>query len=160
MWNSIKSILAATALLLAMSAPGRLQAHAGEASEGVVTVKSGYSVAETVSRIRKDVAGKGIMFFGVIDQAGLGNAAGNQVLPSRLVMFGNPALGTTFITANPRAGLDWPVRVLVYQTGDGEVFASYTDFDWIARRHGITNRGKEFKMATEVIESVTSAVRK
>ena len=60
----------------------------------------------------------------------------------------------------PKAGLDWPVRVLVYQAEDGAVYAAYTDFDWIAKRHGITNRDKEFKMATEVIESVTSTVRK
>jgi uncharacterized protein (DUF302 family) len=160
MLNSIKSILAA-ALVLTLAAPGLLAVAKADAnSDGVVTVKSDYSVAETVSRIKRDVAKKGIMFFGVIDQAKLGNSAGNHVLPSRLVMFGNPALGTTFITANQKAGLDWPVRVLVYQAEDGQVFASYTDFDWIARRHGITNRDKEFKMATEVIESVTSTVRK
>lgn len=160
MWNSIKSVLAAATLLLTMSAPGRMQAHADVSSEGVVTVKSDYSVAQTVARIKKDVAKKGIMFFGVIDQAKLGNAAGNHVLPSRLVMFGNPALGTTFITANQKAGLDWPVRVLVYQAEDGSVYASYTDFNWIAKRHGITSRDKEFKMATEVIKSVTSTVSK
>ena len=160
MWNSIKSMVAATTLLLAMSAPGWMQAHADTSSDGVVTVKSAYSVAQTVARIKKDVTKKGLMFFGVIDQAKLGNAAGNHVLPSRLVMFGNPALGTTFITANQKAGLDWPVRVLVYQAEDGSVYASYTDFDWIAKRHGITNRDKEFKMATEVIQSVTGSVSK
>ncbi|TJW57649.1 MAG: DUF302 domain-containing protein, partial [Mesorhizobium sp.] len=68
-----------------------------------------------------------------------------------------PALGTTFITANPKAGLDWPVRVVVYQTADGSVYAAYTDFDYIARRHGIQSRTREFKMATEVIQSVTSS---
>jgi uncharacterized protein (DUF302 family) len=161
MWNSIKSMAAATTLLATLAAPALVaQVRAETGSEGVVTVKSDYSVAETVSRIKKDVAEKGIMLFGVIDQAGLGNAAGNDVLPSQLVMFGNPALGTTFITANQKAGLDWPVRVLVYQSEDGGVYASYTDFGWIAKRHGITNRDKEFRMATEVIESVTSTVRK
>jgi uncharacterized protein (DUF302 family) len=161
MWNSIKSMAAATTLVATLAAPALVaQVRAETGSEGVVTVKSDYSVAETISRIKKDVAEKGIMLFGVIDQAGLGNAAGNQVLPSQLVMFGNPALGTTFITANQKAGLDWPVRVLVYQSEDGGVYASYTDFGWIAKRHGITNRDKEFRMATEVIESVTSTVRK
>ncbi|MDG4882661.1 DUF302 domain-containing protein [Mesorhizobium sp. WSM4884] len=130
------------------------------ASDGVVTVKSDYSVAETVARIKKDVLKKGLMFFGVIDQAKLGNKAGNDVKPSRLLMFGNPALGTTFITSNPEAGLDWPVRVLVFQTGDGAVYAAYSDFDWIAKRHGITDRSAQFKMATEVIQSVTSSIRK
>ena len=161
MINLIKSTLAAAALALTLAGPGLVAiAEAGADSTGVVTVKSDYTVAETVSRIKKDVARKGILFFGVIDQAKFGNAAGNEVRPSRLVMFGNPALGTTFITANPEAGLDWPVRVLVYQAEDGAVYAAYTDFGWIAKRHGISNRDKEFKMATEVIESVTSTVRK
>lgn len=97
---------------------------------------------------------------GVVDQAKLGNAAGNEVRPSRLVMFGNPALGTTFITANPLAGLDWPVRVLVYQATDGSVYAAYTDFDWIAKRHRISNRKGEFAMASQVIKAVTDSVRK
>ena len=133
-------------------------AQAGK-RDGVVTLQSRYSVDETVNRIKADVAAKGIMLFDDIDQAKLGNAAGNQVRPSRLILFGNPALGTTFITANPSSGLDWPVRVLVYQAKDGAVKVAYNDFDWIARRHGIVNRKKEFKMATEVIESVTSTVR-
>ncbi|TIU71575.1 MAG: chromosome condensation protein CrcB, partial [Mesorhizobium sp.] len=40
------------------------------------------------------------------------------------------------------------------------VYAAYSDFDWIAKRHGITDRQAQFKMATEVIQSVTSSVRK
>lgn len=155
MTSRIKSILAGTVLLVTMTG-----AALADAANGVVTVKSDYSVSETVSRIKKDVAKKGIMFFGVIDQAKLGKAAGVDVRPSRLVMFGNPALGTTFLTANQTAGLDWPVRVLVYQDADGGVYASYTDFDFIAQRHGITNRNAEFNMATEVIQSITSATHK
>src|SRR5262249_5204379 len=33
-----------------------------------------------------------------------------------------------------------------------------TDFDWIARRHGIKNRSDQFKMASTVIASITSSV--
>lgn len=161
MIHSVKSILAATALALALAGTTlATPANAETASAGVVVVKSDYSVAETVERIKKDVVKKGIMFFGVIDQAKLGNAAGNTVRPSRLLMFGNPALGTTFITANPKAALDWPVRVVVYQDPGGSVYAAYSDFDYIAKRHGIENRTKEFNMATEVIRSVTSSIRK
>lgn len=160
MIKSIGNMLVSTILVASLAAGAFVgPADAGD-KDGIVIVKSRYSVAETVARIKRDVGKKGIKLFGVIDQAALGNAAGNEVPPSRLVMFGNPALGTTFITANPTAGLDWPVRVLVYQAADGSVYAAYTDFDWIARRHGIENRDKEFRMATEVIESVTSTVTK
>jgi hypothetical protein len=39
-------------------------------------------------------------------------------------------------------------------------WVAYTDFTWIAHRHGIANREKEFKMASEVISSITSTVQK
>jgi uncharacterized protein (DUF302 family) len=76
-----------------------------------------------------------------------------------LLIFGNPPLGTQFITANPNAGLDWPVRLLVFENEKGEVWTVYTDFDWIARRHRIKNRNDQFKMASTVIESITSSVK-
>ena len=137
-----------------------VQAHASPLN-GVVTLRSAYSVDETISRIKADIAAKGIMFFDLIDQSGLGAAAGNKdVRPSKLLLFGNPAIGTTFITANPEAGLDWPVRVLVFQKADGSVHVAYDDFGYIAARHGIANRGPQFSMAKMVIRSVTDSVRK
>jgi uncharacterized protein (DUF302 family) len=74
-------------------------------------------------------------------------------------VFGNPPLGTQFITSNPNAGLDWPVRLLVSQDNAGTVWAAYTDFAWIAARHGISNRAEQFKMASMVIASITSSVK-
>jgi uncharacterized protein (DUF302 family) len=76
-----------------------------------------------------------------------------------LLIFGNPPLGTLFLTSNPDSGLDWPVRILVRQDNSGTVWAVYTDFSWIARRHNIADRDPQFKMATAVVESITSAVK-
>jgi uncharacterized protein (DUF302 family) len=128
-------------------------------NDGVVRVKSAYGFAETIERLKKDIAAKGIKFFSEIDQAGLAAAAGIKLNPSTLLVFGNPPLGTQFITSNPNAGLDWPVRLLVSQDSTGAVWTIYTDFAWIAARHGIVNRGDQFKMASMVIASITSSVK-
>lgn len=128
--------------------------------DGIVRLQSAYDMPETIDRLKKDIAGKGIMFFDEIDQSKLAADAGIQLAPSTLLIFGNPPLGTLFITADPDAGLDWPVRLLVYRDDKGQVWLAYTDFAWIAKRHGITNRDKEFKMASEVIGSITSSVKK
>jgi uncharacterized protein (DUF302 family) len=66
---------------------------------------------------------------------------------------------TQFIASNPNAGLDWPVRLLVTQDNSGAVWTVYSDFAWIAARHGITNRAEQFKMASMVIASITSSVK-
>ena len=128
-------------------------------NDGVVRVKSAYPIGETIERLKKDIADKGIKFFDEIDQSKLAADAGIKLQPSVLLIFGNPPLGTQFITANANAGLDWPVRLLVFENGKGEVWTAYTDFDWISRRHGIKSRGDQFKMASMVIGSITSSVK-
>jgi uncharacterized protein (DUF302 family) len=130
-----------------------------ENRDGIVRVKSAVSVSESVERIKTDVAGNGIKFFMEIDQRKLAADAGIKLNPSTLLVFGNPPLGTQFITANPNAGLDWPVRLLVTQDEKGDVWAVYTDFQWIADRHGIKDREDQFKTATSVVESITSTLK-
>src|SRR5246500_819185 len=125
-----------------------------ERDNGIIRVKSAVPMSEAIIRIKADIAAKGIKFFSEIDQSKLAADAGIKLQPSVLLIFGNPPLGTQFITANPNAGLDWPVRLLVFENDKGEVWTAYTDFDWIARRHGIKNRKDQFKMASTVIESI------
>lgn len=126
--------------------------------DGVVRVKSRYAMDETIARLRKDIEGKGITFFQLIDQSQLAAGAGIKLRPSALLVFGNPGLGSQFITSEPAAGLDWPVRLLVTQDDAGNVWAVYSDFGWIARRHGIGDRDAQFKTATGVVASITSSV--
>jgi uncharacterized protein (DUF302 family) len=127
--------------------------------DGVVRVKSAYGMEETIARIKRDIAGKGIMFFDEVRQSELAAKAGVKLNPSTLLIFGNPPLGTLFLTSNPDSGLDWPVRLLVRKDDKGDVWAVYTDFAWIARRHNIKDRDAQFNMATSVVQSITASVK-
>src|SRR5215831_13708880 len=153
-------ILLPAALIALLVAVVSFSALTGAGNDGIIRVKSAYPITEAVARIKQDVASKGIMFFSEVDQSKLAAGAGITLRPSTLLTFGNPPLGTQFITSNPNAGLDWPVRLLVFENEKGEVWTAYTDFTWIARRHGIKDRDAQFKMASEVIASITSAVTK
>jgi uncharacterized protein (DUF302 family) len=132
--------------------------HASE-EDGIVRVKSAHAFAETVAKLKKDIADKGIKFFSETDQSRLAAEAGIKLNPSTLLVFGNPPLGTQFMTSNANAGLDWPVRLLVVQDDNGEVWTVHTDFGWIARRHQIKDREAQFAMAANVIASITSSVK-
>lgn len=99
------------------------------------------------------------MFFKAVDQAKLAADAGITLRPSTLLVFGNPPLGTLFIKANPVAGLDWPVRLLVYQDEKGDVWTAHTDFAYIARRHQIMGMyNAAFQKGAGAIASITSSV--
>ena len=129
-----------------------------ERDNGIVRVKSTVPMSEAITRIKADIATKGIKFFDEIDQSKLAADAGIKLRPSTLLIFGNPPLGTQFITSNPNAGLDWPVRLLLTQDHNGDVWAVWTDFAWIARRHNIRDRDTQFNMATMVVKSITSTI--
>lgn len=155
MFARLIKIFSTVLVSFALSAPPL--ALAGD--DGIVKVKSAYPLAVTIERLKSDIAGKGIKFFDEIDQSKLAADAGIKLRPSVLLVFGNPPLGTQFITANAAAGLDWPVRLLVFENEAGEVWMAYTDFGWIARRHGIESRDEQFNMATKVIASITSSAQ-
>jgi uncharacterized protein (DUF302 family) len=157
----LRRLLATLGVVLALfaSAGAPAQTQVPPAADGLIKVRSAYPLDETVKRLRQDIAAKGIMFFSAVDQQQLGAQAGITLRPSTLLTFGNPPLGAQFLTSNPYSGLDWPVRLLVLQDEAGTVWAAYTDFAWIAQRHGITDRVPQFTMASKVVESITSTIR-
>ena len=154
---------ATLSVVLALSVPGISRADGNVvpvAESGIIKVKSAYSKADTIARLKQDIAAKGIRFFDEIDQSKLAADAGIQIRPSTLLVFGNPPLGTLFIRSNSLAGLDWPVRLLVFEDEQGQVWTAYTDFAYIARRHDIRGMDQEaFDKATGVIASITSSVK-
>jgi len=149
---------ATSLLLLFLVLSAAISAARADSDDGIMRVKSAVPMSEAVSRIKSDIATKGIKFFLEVDQSKLAKDAGVTLRPSTLLIFGNPPLGTQFITSNPNAGLDWPVRLLLTQDDNGDVWAVWTDFDWIAKRHNITNRQAQFQMATMVVKSITATI--
>ena len=156
MINTTRNLIAGALLAFASLGPAFAQSVG---PDGIVRVRSAYPMDETIARIRADIASKGILFFQAVDQSQLAAKAGITLRPSTLLEFGNPPLGAQFLTANPNAGLDWPVRLLVMQDEAGAVWAAWTDFAWISKRHGITDRKMQFDTATGVVESITSTVK-
>ncbi|RST31266.1 DUF302 domain-containing protein [Sphingomonas ginkgonis] len=147
------SVLVAVAGAPAL-AKGSPETVAPTYADGVLRVRSSHSVNETVARIRAAVEAKGIRHFAEIDQRQLGAGAGLPIRASVLVLFGNPPLGVQFLQANPYAGLDWPVRMLVREAEDGGTEIAWTDFAFIGRRYAIGGKRAQLKMANEVAATI------
>src|SRR5262245_10402432 len=120
-------LIAVQPMVLATGSPVTRAAPLGS-DDGIVRVRSAHGFADTVERLRSDIAAKGILMFAVLDQRQLGAEAGVDLRPSTLLLFGNPTLGGQFLTSNPVAGLDWPVRLLVYEDAGGPSLAELHGF--------------------------------
>ena len=70
-------------------------------TNGIVTIPSHYSVDETLSRLEKILAEKGVKLFSVIDHSGEAEKAGLKMPPTKVAIFGSPKAGTPLMLATP-----------------------------------------------------------
>jgi uncharacterized protein (DUF302 family) len=108
--------------------------------DGLITVKSKYSATETLDRLSDALKKKGINIFARVSHKKNAEGVGLSLRPTELLIFGNPKLGTHFFTSNQTAGIDLPMKALAWEDAKGQVWLTYNDPKYIAKRHGITDR--------------------
>ena len=106
-------------------------------ADGLTTVPSSFGVKETVDRLEAAVKAKGLTVFARIDHAGGATAIGLALRPTELVIFGNARGGTPLMQAGQSAGIDLPLKAVVYEDAAGKVWLAYNDPAWVARRHAL-----------------------
>jgi uncharacterized protein (DUF302 family) len=121
---------------------------------GLVTLRSAHDVATTLARLTAALAAKGITVFARIDHAAGAQTAGFTLRPTTLVIFGNPAAGTPLMQAAQTAGIDLPLKILVWQDADGAVHLTYNDPMWIAARHEL---GPQVRPVAEALKTALAA---
>jgi uncharacterized protein (DUF302 family) len=103
--------------------------------DGTVHFPSGLAVKETADRVAAAVVSKGLTLFARIDHAENARRVGMELRPTELLIFGNPKAGTLLMQDQQASGLELPIRVLVWQDGDGKVWLTYNDTAWLAARY-------------------------
>lgn len=122
------------------------------AGDGLVTRASAFSVEETVARLRAAVEAAGPLTVAFeLDHAANAARIGLELRPTRLLVFGNPRLGTPLMQARRTAALDLPQRVLVWQDAAGAVQLTYNDPAVLAARHGITGQDDTVRTIAEAL---------
>ncbi len=103
---------------------------------GIVSCQSRHSVEQTVLRLDEAFRAKGVKLFAVIDHSGEAESAGIRMPNTKLVIFGSPKAGTPVMLAAPNAALDLPLRILVSEDNQGEVWLRWNSPDYLRARHG------------------------
>jgi len=104
---------------------------------GIATIITHHSVDETVQRLEAILKAKGIQLFAVIDHSGEAEKAGMRLRPTKLLIFGNPKVGTPLMIAAPTAAIDLPLKILVWQEDQEQVRISYNTPAWLQARHDL-----------------------
>jgi len=105
------------------------------AVDGLVVVQSSHSVAATVVRLQATVEQRGLTVFARIDHAAGAAKIGQTLRPTALLIFGNPQGGTPLMQCAQTAGIDLPLKMLVWEDAQGKVWLGYNDPAYLAQRH-------------------------
>jgi uncharacterized protein (DUF302 family) len=120
-------------IVLAVVTIGSLAA----AADGLVVVKSPYSAKDTMNRLDEIVKKRSLNVFARIDHAAGAAKIGKVLRPTEILIFGNPQGGTPFMECAQSAGIDLPLKALVWEDASSQVWLGYNDPAFLAQRHGV-----------------------
>jgi len=109
-----------------------------ETDDGVVRMPSRHNVPKTIERLQALLRERGILVFALIDFSGDAARAGLTMRPEQMLIFGNPKAGTPLMVESPIAGLDLPLKALVWEDAEDKTWVAYNDPDYVVRRHRLT----------------------
>ncbi len=126
-------------------------------NEGVTSFTGSGTVDSVYMRLRTAIQGNSaITLIAELDHQANAANVGLELPPIRLLVFGNPALGTPLMQERQSIGIDLPQKMLVYQSADGEVTVSFNDPFFLAERHGVNDDLAEL---TTIREALTGLAR-
>jgi uncharacterized protein (DUF302 family) len=106
-----------------------------ENQSGIITRAAAHRVGDTVATLLALLKERGITLFALVDHSGEAATVGLRMPPTKLLLFGNPAVGTPVMLAAPTSAIDLPLKLLVWEDADGNTWLTYNDPTWLQERH-------------------------
>lgn len=127
------------------------------ASADMISKTSPHPVNETMDRLEAAVSEAGATIFARVDHAAGAAAIDEELRPTQLLIFGNPKIGTPVMQAAQTAGLDLPLRVLVYEDAGGETRLTYHAPAELALAHGLHTEMPVLQTMSGALDKLTEA---
>ena len=104
--------------------------------DGLIAIKSPHSAKDTANRLEEMAKARNLNIFARIDHAA-GAARINKTLrPTEVLIFGNPQGGTPLMECAQSVGIDLPLKALVWEDAQNQVWLGYNDPAYLMARHG------------------------
>jgi uncharacterized protein (DUF302 family) len=120
---------------------------------GLTSIAGTRSVDDTVAKIEAILHEKNVQIFAIIDHSGEAKNAGLEMHATKVVIFGNPRGGTPLMVAAPTTAIDLPLKLLVWEDGEGKVWITYNTPQYLQQRHQFP---KELIANIAVIEAIAN----
>lgn len=124
---------------------------------GLITIQSQQSVEETVQALQDAITVNPDARIPLILEYGDGKRRGNRFPFPVLIVFGNPNVGTPLMQADPRMGIDLPLKFLVWTDTKGQVNITYNDLRFLAGRINLTGLDDRLNAISNALNNLALA---
>ncbi|MEN8214366.1 MAG: DUF302 domain-containing protein [Pseudomonadota bacterium] len=129
------------------------------AESDIITRESAHDVQQTMDRLEAKLTENDVQIFARIDHKMNAAEVGMTLGDSQLLIFGKPRAGTRIMLNDMAAGLDLPMKILVYTAPDGKTRLSYRNPQGLKKDYNLDECVVLGKLET-TLDKLTSAVVK
>lgn len=146
-----------TGVVVTYVARGRAVAQA-TAPTGLIVKSSPHSVEQTEVRFKQILEAKGLNLFATVKHDKNAAGVGLELRPTRVVIFGNPKIGTPLMQCQQTMAIDLPQKVLIWEDDQGQTQVAYNDPQYLGGRHRLNGCGVEsLKTVSGALNNLTNA---
>jgi uncharacterized protein (DUF302 family) len=131
---------------------------AGDRANGLIQLKSNFSIEETTTRIESLLKERNLVLINKIDHGANAKSVKLALRPTRLFIFGNAKTGTPLMQCNQSIGIDLPMKALVWQDAQGQVWFGYNEPQYLKDRHQLQQCDRQINAASQAMKALATAI--
>ena len=120
-------------------------------------IKSPYEINETLGRLLKVLVEHDMTIFSIIDHSGGAAQVGLSMPDTKLIIFGNPKVGTDLMLADPNFSIELPLKIVLRKNND-DTEVLYQTVTELAMRYNGTKLNDSNRNIDKVIENMIEKV--
>lgn len=144
-----QTLIAALTSILFFTSPYALAAQPKVG--GLISVESAFNVDQTTQNLENVLKAKGMKVFATVDHSAGAESVDLSLRPTKLVLFGNPKVGTPLMNCQQSVAIDLPQKALIWEDEAGKTWFSYNAPNYLKFRHKVAD-------CDAVIEKITGAL--
>lgn len=136
-----------------------ISCHTNNMENGLIIKDSPYDVDATYSKLQTIISNNpNLKILLELDHSKNAASADLNLNPTKIIMFGNPKLGTPLMQASQTASIDLPQKIIVFSSADSGTKIAYNDPMYLQKRHNIDDKDEVLKKISGALDNITNKV--
>ncbi|MGO9762426.1 MAG: DUF302 domain-containing protein [Solirubrobacteraceae bacterium] len=121
----------------------------------MIVTPSSLSYHVTMRSLVEAIEQRGLTVFAQIDHAAGAREVGLELADEEVVLFGSPRSGTPLMRADPRIGIELPLRMLIWREGE-QVLLGHSDPRELASVYDVSGHEQTLEQMATLLDALAA----